>query len=52
MEKSENQILYVVSLGRGDESLYKWSRSHEQNGRHAHKIFSGTCGQISVKFGM
>ena len=23
-------------LGKGNESLYKWSRSHDQDGRHAH----------------
>ena len=25
-----------IWLGRGNESLYKWSRSHDQDGRHAH----------------
>ena len=25
-----------ASLGRGNESLYKWSRSRDQDGRHAH----------------
>ena len=38
---NQNQILYVVSLGRGNQSLYKWSRSHDQDGRHAH-----ICGKI------
>ena len=33
---SESQILFVVSLGRGNQSLYKYSRSHDQDGRHAH----------------
>ena len=23
-------------LGKGNESIYKWSRSHDQDGRHAH----------------
>ena len=23
-------------LGKGNESMYKWSRSHDQDGRHAH----------------
>ena len=30
------QILYGDSLGRGNESLFKWSWSHDQDGRHAH----------------
>ena len=34
-------ILYVVSLGRGNQCLYKWSRSHDQDGHHAH-----ICGKI------
>ena len=34
---SQNQILFGASLGRGNESLYKWSRSHDQDGRHAQK---------------
>ena len=29
-------ILCGASLGRGNESLYKWSRSHDQDGHHAH----------------
>ena len=33
---NQSQILCGASLGRGDESLYKWSRSHDQDGRHAH----------------
>ena len=32
----QSQILCGASLGRGNESLYKWSRSHDQDGRHAH----------------
>ena len=42
-------------LGKGNQSLYKWSRSHDQDGRQAHlwlkplKIFSRT--EI-FKFGM
>ena len=30
------QILYGDSLGRGNESLFKWSWSLDQDGRHAH----------------
>ena len=30
------QISYGDSLGRGNESLFKWSWSHDQDGRHAH----------------
>ena len=35
---NQSQISCGVSLGRGKgkESLYKWSRSHDQDGRHAH----------------
>ena len=29
--------LCKASLGRGNESLYKKSRSHDQNGRHGYK---------------
>ena len=31
-----NQISYVASRGRGNEKLFKRSRSHVQDGRHAH----------------
>ena len=27
---------YGTSIGRKHESLYKWSMSHDQDGRHAH----------------
>ena len=30
------QISYGDSLGWGKESLFKWSWSHDQDGRHAH----------------
>ena len=30
------KFLCGASLGRGNESLYKCSRSHDQDGRHAH----------------
>ena len=30
------QISYGDSLGHGKESLFKWSWSHDQDGRHAH----------------
>ena len=33
---NQSQILCGASLGRGNKSLYKWSRSHDQDGRHAH----------------
>ena len=33
---NQSQILCGASLGRGNESLYKWSRSYDQDGRHAH----------------
>ena len=31
---NRSQILCGASLGRGNKSLYKWSRSHDQDGRH------------------
>ena len=50
---SQSQTSYGASLGREIQSLYKWSRSRDQDGRHAHiwsKIFfSGTGGPISSK---
>ena len=33
---NQSQILYGASLGRGNENLYKCSRSHDQGGHHAH----------------
>ena len=33
---NQSQVVYVVSFGRGDQSLYKQSRSHDQDGCHAH----------------
>ena len=33
---NQRQILCGASLRRGNESIYKWSRSHDQDGRHAH----------------
>ena len=33
---NQSQILCGASLESGNESLYKWSRSHDQDGRHAH----------------
>ena len=32
----QSQILCGAYLRMGDHSLYKWSRSHGQNGGHAH----------------
>ena len=34
---NESLTLRGAKLGRGNESLYKWSMSHDQNGRHGHK---------------
>ena len=46
-------------LGKGNKSLYIWSRSHDQDGRHAHiwckplKIFSyRTYSHMIMKLGM
>ena len=33
---NQSQIVCGASLGRGNESLYKWSRLHDQDGRHTH----------------
>ena len=33
---NQSQILCVASLGRGNESLFAASGSHDQDGRHAH----------------
>ena len=33
---NQSQTLYGASLGRGNQSLYRWSRSHDQDGHHAH----------------
>ena len=33
---NQSQISCEASLGRGNKSLYKWSRSHDQDGHHAH----------------
>ena len=30
------QISCGASIGRGNQSLYKWSRSHDQGGHHTH----------------
>ena len=56
---NQSQISCGASLGRGNESLHKWSRSHDQDGRHAQKcskplkiFFSGTGGPISTKLGI
>ena len=37
-------------MGWGEESLFKWSRSHDQDGRHAH--ISGTKRPMTCKLGM
>ena len=46
--------LYGASLGRGNKNIYKWSRSHGQDGRHAHisKTFSRTRSPKILKLGM
>ena len=50
----QSQILCGASLGRGNESLFAASGSHDQDGRHTHiwkkktsKIFSRTHGRFS-----
>ena len=35
--QSKPNYICGASLGRGNESLYKWSRSHDQDGRHGYK---------------
>ena len=34
---NQSQTSCGASLERGNESLYKWSRSHDQDGRHGYK---------------
>ena len=36
--KAELHVEHDASLGWNNESLYKWSRSHDQDGRHGYKI--------------
>ena len=54
-----SQISYGASLGWGNESIFKWSRSHDQDGHHAHiwlkalKILvSGTEKLMTLKLGL
>ena len=55
-----NQTLCSASLERGNESLYKWSSSHDQDGRHGYKkqkplmkiFFSRTRRPMILKLGM
>ena len=35
---NQSQTLCGASLERGNESLYKWSTSHDQDGRHGYKL--------------
>ena len=37
-----SQISTEYSMGSGDESLFKWSRSQDQYGRHVHIIVTGS----------
>ena len=34
---NQSQTSYGALLGRGNESLYKWSRSHDQDGHDGYK---------------
>ena len=55
---NQSQILCGASMGKGNESLFAASGSHDQDGCNAHihknpsKIFSRTGGPISTKLGM
>ena len=33
---NQSQILCGGSLGKRDKNLYKWSKSHDQDGHHSH----------------
>ena len=50
-------ISYGASLGWGNEKLLKWSRSVDQDGRHAHiwltfsNDFSSETAEILLKYG-
>ena len=56
---NQSQTLCGAFLGRGNESLYKWSRSHDQDGRHGYKkqkrlktFFFRTRRPMILKLGM
>ena len=56
---NQSQISFRASWGRGKESLYKLSRSHDQDGRHSHrwlkplKVFVfGARSPMILKLGM
>ena len=52
----QSQILYGASLGKGNESLFAASGSHDKDGRHARKnpskFFARTGRPIFTKLGM
>ena len=60
LDRSKPNIMWSILRRGGNETLYKWSRSHDQDGRHAHIclkkrkqiFFSGTGGLISTKLGV
>ena len=39
-------------MGRGNEILYKWSRSHDKDGRHANINLQRTRSPMILKLGM
>ena len=47
-----SQISYGVSMGWGNESLFKRSWSHDQDGHHAQIFFSGTKRLMTLTLGM
>ena len=56
---NQSQTVCGASLGRGNESVYKWSRSHAQDGRHGYKkqkflkiFFFRTRRPMILKLGM
>ena len=56
---NQSQTLYGAFLGRENESLYEWSRSHDQGGRHGYKwqkplkiFFYRTWRPMILKLGM
>ena len=57
---NQSQISYEASMGWGNENLFNWSRSYDQDGRYGHiwgknlkKIFfSGTNRSITLKLNL
>ena len=52
---NQSQISNRASVGKGNESLFGPSGSHDQDGRHAYVLkifFSGTKGSVALGLGV